>query len=379
MKNNYSEIIENYFKVEFTGKYTLDNILKATKILWNPQRSFKIIHVAWTNWKWSVSKMLFSILKNASKKVWVFTSPHLLDIKERFQTNSWLISDSTFVKIVEKIIELDIELSYFDKCVLVAFEYFKIEKCEYVILEVWLWGLHDTTNIIIPLITTITSISLDHQNILWDTLEKISFQKAGIIKKNIPIVLNFRNKVIEEKAKEKESEIIFSKKWYNTNLKWKFQKENAGLSYQIAKYIWIDKIIILSWLMQVEHKWRLDFIRHNLLIDWAHNLDSLIQLKNYIDSNLINKFDTIYYCFSIKRGKEVSLFLDVLWKDKNYIIVETNNIMLEKNENIEKSLNNYWINSTLLNPLDIIKKSEKEEKALYVVFWSLYMIWEFYK
>lgn len=129
---------------------------------------------------------------------------------------------------LDKIIKLNLTLSYFEKCVLIAFEFFKLHKCEYVILEVWVWWKLDTTNIVNPIITTITSIWYDHQLLLWNTLEKISEQKAWIIKKSIPVVLNIKNtpwkkfpwiEIIEKKALKENLKNKFDEIFYCFSIK----------------------------------------------------------------------------------------------------------------------------------------------------------------
>jgi dihydrofolate synthase/folylpolyglutamate synthase len=371
MIKTFQEAINNLFKIETVRDYTLDKIIEWTKLFGNPQNDFNIIHVAWTNGKWSVSKMVFSVLKNAWKKVWVFTSPHLNSIRERFETEKWLISELNFVENLNKILELKIEFSYFEKCVLLSFLYFRQCKCEYVILEVWFGWTLDSTNIVNPVITTITSIWYDHTQILWNTLEKISEQKAWIIKPWIPVVINHHNKVIEKKAKKEKSPIIFADKKIETNMLWDFQKWNAAIAYEISNYLGIDKKLIITGLKQVIHNWRLQFISNNLLVDWAHNLDSLIALKQYIDNNLLNKFDNIYYCIWLKKWKTLDMFYDIFWKESNYIWVDFKSEMLEDIK-IYKNLEILWVEQ-------IKDLSQKNKTALYVVFGSLYMIGEFLK
>ena len=371
MIKSFQKALDSIFKIEITKDYSLSNIEEAVKILWNPQNNFKIIHIAWTNWKWSVSKMIFSILKNSWKKVWVFTSPHLISIKERFETENWKITEEEFIKILNKIINLNIELSYFDKCVLIAFEFFKLKKCEYIILEVWVWWKLDTTNIVNPFLTIIASIWIDHQNLLWNTIEEISEQKAWIIKKNIPIILNFKNKIIEEKAELENAEIIFSDKKIKTNLLWEFQEKNAWLAYEAWKFLWIENKKILEWLKKVDHKWRLEFIKKNLLIDWAHNIDWLKELKYFIKKNLEKKIKKIFYCFSVKKWKNPEMIKKIFWKNKNYIFLDIKSEILEP-------VNNYKNIFEIKTKKFILEEVEKNPENLYIIFWSLYMIWEFY-
>jgi len=371
MIKTFKEAIENLFKNEIIKDYSLEKIKKATKLLWNPENDFKIIHVAWTNWKGSVSKMVFSVLKEAWKKVWVFTSPHLIDIRERFETDSGLITESDFVEILNRILDLKIDLSYFDKCVLIALLYFQKSKCEYVVLEVGFWWLLDTTNIVTPTITTITSIWYDHEDFLWNTLEEISYQKAWIIKPWIPVVLNHHNEVIENIALEKNASVIFTDKRIKTNLIWNHQEQNAVLAFEICKYLWISEPIILEWLQKVKHLWRLQFLSDNLLIDWAHNRESLISLKEYIDDNLAEKFDNIYHCIWLKKWKDINLIYNIFWKTQNYIWVDFNSEMLEDLSKIG--------NIELIKVENIKKLSQKNKNNLYVVFGSLYMVGEFLK
>lgn len=372
MIKNFQEAVDLIFKIEVTKDYSLKNIKQAVKLLWDPQDNFKIIHIAWTNWKWSVSNMIFSILKNAWKKVWVFTSPHLLSIKERFKTDIWEITEDEFVKILNRIINLNINLSYFDKCVLIALEFFKLKKCEYIILEVWVWWKLDTTNIVNPLLTIITSIWFDHQNLLWNTIEEISEQKAWIIKNGIPVILNFKNKVVEKKAKKENSKIIFSNERVKTNLLWEFQEKNAWLAYEAWKFLWIEKEEVLEWLQKVEHRWRLDLLRNNLLIDWSHNIDSLKELKNFIDIKLKDKFKNIFYCFSLKKWKNPKMITDIFWTNNNYCLLNIKSEMLEP---IDYYRNIFEIKTKE----EVLNEVESKPENLYVIFWSLYMIWEFYK
>lgn len=376
MIKSYDEAMKYIFDFERTKDYSLEKVKICAEKLWNPQNSYKIIHITWTNGKWSTCNMCFSVLKKRWKKVWIFTSPHLLDIRERFRSEKWMISKSDFVALVNKVLDLNIDISYFEKCTLIAFEYFKQIWCEYVVLEVWMWWLLDSTNIITPEITAITSIGYDHMELLWSTLEEIAYQKAGIIKTAKPVVLNIHNEVIEKTAKEKQSPIFFTDKLIKTNLVWNHQKKNAALAYEICKYIWVPENIISEWFKEVEHRWRLEYLKSNLIVDWAHNEQWLESLKTYL-SDIKKKYDKIFYCFSVKKGKDIKkLVIDRFWTDKDYIIVEQNHYMLEKLENIEKQIK--WVKYQIKKPDKIKELAEKNRNILYVVFWSLYMIWGFY-
>ena len=230
MIKSYEEALKYIFDSEIMRDYNLEKIKICAQKLWNPQNNYKIIHITGTNWKWSTCNMCFSVLKKRGKKVWIFTSPHLLDIRERFKTNDWLISESDFLEIINKILSLNVPLSYFENCTLIAFEYFKRAWCEYVVIEVWMWWLLDSTNIVNSEITSITSIWYDHMELLWHTLEDIAFQKAWIIKPGKPVVINIHNKVIENIAKGKQSPIIFTDKIHSNKYDLRLSEKKCRLS-----------------------------------------------------------------------------------------------------------------------------------------------------
>lgn len=365
----YSEAIKRVFIIEETRDYSLERVEKAIKLLWNPLKNIKIIHIAGTNWKWSTSKMVFSVLKNAGKKVWAFTQPHLLDLKERFITDSWEITEIEFVEFLNKILELKLNFSFFEKATLISFLLFEKREVEYAVIEVWFGGLFDSTNVVNPIITAIISIWIDHTKILWNTIEEISFQKAGIIKEGISIVYNHKNDVIKKIAEEKKAPIIFTKNKVKTNLIWEYQEKNAAIAFEICKYLKISEDLILKWLQKVEHFGRLQYITPNLLIDWAHNIAGLEELKKYLNS-LNNK--NIKLCFAVKKWKTADKILKIFWEN-NYILVNSENkLMVERAEKISKKFE-------VKTPEEIFELSKNNKNNLYVVFGSLYMIWDFLK
>lgn len=386
----YKEALERVFVIEETRDYSLERVEKAMKLLWNPLKNIKIIHIAGTNWKWSTSKMVFSVLKNAWKKVWAFTQPHLLDLKERFITDSWEITEKEFVEFLNKILDLKLKFSFFEKTTLISFLLFEKREVEYGVIEVWFWGLLDSTNVVSPVITAITSIWIDHTKILWNTIEEISFQKAGIIKEGIQVVYNHKNDVIKKVAKEKNAPIIFTKNKVKTNLIWEYQEKNASIAFEICKYLKISEDLILKWLQKVEHFGRLQYITPNLLIDWAHNKAWLVELKKYLLSLDFNKnicsadcwiSNNIKLCFAQKKWKNWDKILEVFDKENNFILVESENkLMVEKAEILkEKILENKNINLIIKTPEEIFELSQKNKNKLYLIFWSLYMIWDFLK
>ena len=159
--------------------------------LGNPERKFRSIHVAGTNGKGSVSHFLASILQEAGYKVGLYTSPHLVDFRERIRIGGEMIPQSAVVDFVEHHRDMfdRLHLSFFEMTVGMAFDYFAREGVDIAVVEVGMGGRLDSTNVITPLLSVITNIGLDHTQFLGDTLDKIAVEKAGIIKEGIPVVI----------------------------------------------------------------------------------------------------------------------------------------------------------------------------------------------
>src|ERR1051326_1920205 len=170
----------------------LDNTIAICKLLGNPEKKFRSIHVAGTNGKGSSSHLLAAIFQSAGYKSGLYTSPHLEDFRERIRINGKMIPKARVTKFVEEHRRLfeKIQPSFFEWTVGLAFDYFAKEKVDIAVIETGLGGRLDSTNVITPELSVITNISYDHQNLLGETLEKIAGEKAGIIKKNIPVVIS---------------------------------------------------------------------------------------------------------------------------------------------------------------------------------------------
>ncbi|KOH45797.1 bifunctional folylpolyglutamate synthase/dihydrofolate synthase [Sunxiuqinia dokdonensis] len=199
-------------------KDTLENTLVLDELFGFPHRNFKSVHVAGTNGKGSSSHLLASVLQEAGYKVGLYTSPHLIDFRERIKINGEMISEEAVVAFVDQFIKMNetaqLEPSFFEITVAMAFDYFRNQKVDIAMIEVGLGGRLDSTNIIRPEVSLITNISLDHTALLGNTIEKIALEKAGIIKESIPVVVsesnNMYNHVFEATAREKQSPIYFA-------------------------------------------------------------------------------------------------------------------------------------------------------------------------
>jgi len=191
----------------------------------NPQNRFRSIHVAGTNGKGSVSHFLAAILQKSGYKVGLYTSPHLVDFRERIRVNGEMVNQQYVVDFVENNKNMfdEIEPSFFEATMALSFDYFADREVDVAVIEVGLGGRLDSTNIILPELSIITNISFDHVGFLGDTLEKIAFEKAGIIKHNVPVIigeaLTDTKPVFEAKAKQENAFIFFAEELLNVQFK----------------------------------------------------------------------------------------------------------------------------------------------------------------
>ena len=197
-------------------KADLNNTIQLLDLLNNPHHNFKSVHVAGTNGKGSVSHMLASVFQEAGYKTGLYTSPHLRDFRERIRINGEMIPEENVVQFIETYKDKfeAMELSFFEMTVGMAFDYFAKEKVDMAIIEVGMGGRLDSTNLITPELSVITNIDFDHTKFLGDTRAKIAYEKAGIIKPNIPVVIGETHpetqQVFIDKAKECNSPIYFA-------------------------------------------------------------------------------------------------------------------------------------------------------------------------
>jgi dihydrofolate synthase/folylpolyglutamate synthase len=197
-------------------KANLDNIIALCDVIDNPQKNLKCIHIAGTNGKGSVTHIISSILQSQGYKTGTFTSPHYIDFRERIKINGVLIEEAFISSFVNKYHDdfAKIDASFFEITTALMFAYFHERNVDYCVIETGLGGRLDSTNVITPLLSVITNISLDHTQFLGDTLAKIAGEKAGIIKQNIPVVIGETQiktrEVFEQVAAQKSAKISFA-------------------------------------------------------------------------------------------------------------------------------------------------------------------------
>lgn len=212
-------------------KKDLGNIRSISEALGNPQSGFRSIHVAGTNGKGSVSHMLAAVLQDAGYKTGLYTSPHLVDFRERIRINGAMIDPENVLAFVQSHFELitRIQPSFFEITVAMAFDWFSRQGVDIAVVEVGLGGRLDSTNIITPELSVITNISLDHQQLLGSTLSEIAVEKAGIIKTHVPVVIGETHpetqEVFSDKAGEREAPLVFADQCWGITR----ERERAGM------------------------------------------------------------------------------------------------------------------------------------------------------
>src|SRR3989344_7371723 len=233
----YKKVLDELYSLDIR-KWTLglERIESLLKRLGNPEKKLKCIHVAGTNGKGSVCAMLHSILADVGYKVGLYTSPHLKKFNERIRINNKLISDNDIVKYYLMVKKYVTSQSFFEITTAMAFLYFADKKVDFAVLEVGLGGRLDATNVVVPLISVITNIGLEHTQFLGKTIKKIAYEKAGIIKNQVPVVTAAEGialAAIKKISNEKNSKLyIVNKKNANCRigLKGEFQKLNAAMA-----------------------------------------------------------------------------------------------------------------------------------------------------
>ncbi|MFT5914259.1 MAG: dihydrofolate synthase/folylpolyglutamate synthase [Bacteroidia bacterium] len=336
---------------ESAFKKSLDNIVAFCEYLGNPQSKFKSIHVAGTNGKGSSSHTIASILQSAGLKTGLYTSPHLKEFTERIRINGLEIGQSEVIEFVEKhqAFISTLQPSFFEMTVAMAFDYFAEKKVDYAIIEVGLGGRLDSTNIIQPEICLITNIGLDHQAMLGETLPEIAVEKAGIIKKNIPVIVSqFQPEVAEvfqQKAKEVNTCLTFASlkyKWFNNtlfrgkrklisdlpiSLKGNHQQANLVGAVAVCLELGISFHAIQDGVEEVveqtglKGRWQQLSQNPPTFCDVGHNEDGiqtiLAQLAQY-------RFEQLHIVWGMVSDKSHSNILEMLPKKANYYFCKPN-------------------------------------------------------
>lgn len=324
-------------------KKDLSNTILLANYLGNPEHKFESIHVGGTNGKGSCSHMLASILQEAGYKVGLYTSPHLKDYRERIKINGKEISKQFvmgFVKRHRSFFETN-SLSFFEMTVGLAFDYFAKQRVDVAIVEVGLGGRLDSTNIITPELSIITNIGLDHIKFLGNTLPKIASEKAGIIKKNIPVVIGETQPetkaVFLAKARGLNTKIFFADEYTHeftdTDLKGSYQQKNIKTVQQSISVLnhnstfKVSRLNIKKGLLKVVGstglmgRWQQLTGNPKIICDTAHNKEGLTYVVSQLKSET---YDKLHVVFGVINDKDLDDILPLLPTDANYYLCRPN-------------------------------------------------------
>ncbi|MCL9806688.1 bifunctional folylpolyglutamate synthase/dihydrofolate synthase [Flavobacterium amniphilum] len=346
---NYNETIEWMFAqlpmYQHQGasayKKDLTNTLLLAKHLGNPETKIKTIHVAGTNGKGSTSSMIASVLQEAGYKVGLYTSPHLKDFRERIKINGSMIPEKFIVDFIAEnrpFFTVN-SLSFFEMTVGLALDYFVKEEVDVAVIEVGLGGRLDSTNIISPLVSVITNIGFDHVQFLGNTLEGIAFEKAGIIKPNVPVVIGEYTKETREvfmnKANECDSEIYFASDLitedYPCSLLGDYQFHNKKSVVQAIKvlkdYFLVSEEQLHAGLINVVEntgllgRWQQLQSNPKVICDTAHNSHGLKIVLNQVQKE---KFEQLHIVLGVVNDKDLDDILPLFPKNAKYYFCKPN-------------------------------------------------------
>ena len=365
---NYQETVNWLFKQlpmyqrqgKAAYKADLKNTLELDQYFDHPHQQFISIHIAGTNGKGSASHMLASVLQESGHKVGLYTSPHLKDFRERIRVNGKMVSEDFVVQFVSKHSKKfeEIKPSFFEMTVAMAFDYFAKEKIDIAVVEVGMGGRLDSTNIITPDLSIITNIGLDHTAFLGNTLPEIAKEKAGIIKKGVPVIIGETQieteTVFTEIAENLRSELYFADKWYESDyemftvdnkqifnikngnvifysnlkldLKGLYQKRNLitvlrsidilkSKGYSIEKkyiYSGLEKVVVNTGL---QGRWQILSYNPTIVCDTGHNLEGM---RLVLDQIRNTPYEKLHMVLGVVDDKDIDKLLLILPKNAEY-------------------------------------------------------------
>jgi dihydrofolate synthase/folylpolyglutamate synthase len=340
-------------------KKDLSNTLRLCEYLDNPHKKIKTIHIAGTNGKGSTSHMLAAVLQTAGYKTGLYTSPHLRDFRERFRVNGEMIDKEfvvDFVKRIQPAID-ETEPSFFEITVAMAFDYFVYKQVDVAVIETGLGGRLDSTNVVTPEVAVITNIGWDHMNLLGNTLPEIAFEKAGIIKPQVPVIIGETaaetKPVFEKVAAEKQAPLIFADKQRYV-AEWKYEHHQLVLQvsptgsderatyhldlpgyYQTKNFITVLETVhhlqkagykitdahVHEALKQVKKltglhgRWEVIHANPVVVLDVGHNEDGIKQITAQIE---LSDHQHLHIVIGMVKDKEIEKVLALLPKEATY-------------------------------------------------------------
>ncbi|MBR6888702.1 MAG: bifunctional folylpolyglutamate synthase/dihydrofolate synthase [Selenomonadaceae bacterium] len=406
---------------QFGVKEGLERTKKLAAALDNPQNFYRTIHVTGTNGKGSVCAMLAEMLKLQGLRVGLFTSPHLesyceririydgknyeasnphglrMDAATNFKTSKRYgatavcqlskscgenISEADFAEMIFRVKNSGVEATHFETLTLAAFEYFKIRAVDVAVVEVGMGGTFDSTNIIAPELCIITTVALDHENILGD-LNGIARNKAGIIRANVPTVTGVtageQLEIIRAVAKEKNSPLyeVTTPANVKINLRGEYQKFNAAIAIKAAQVLGIDDEKIYSALAHVEWPGRFEIFKNSsgvIVIDGAHNPHGATALRESLDKNFPH--GKRIWVFGVLADKNFAEMIKILFRAEDFVIVTPpNSERAASTEIICKNLREHAINCVAVeNNFEAVERLKNLTGDVKIIAGSLYLI-----
>ena len=369
-------------------KKDLSNITLICEHLNNPQNNFKSIHVGGTNGKGSCSHMLSSILQEAGYKVGLYTSPHLVDFRERVRLNGEMISKDSVSEFMLHNFDFfeSNNVSFFEMTVGLAFNYFSFNKVDIAIIEVGMGGRLDSTNIITPILSLITNISIDHTKFLGSNISDIAREKAGIIKEKTPIVIGETQDEIKsifiDVANTKSSEIVFADDFiydnYDCDLQGIYQKKNIKTVLKASEILQqndykINDVHIKTGLNNVSNntgfKGRWQVIQNNPLIicDTAHNIAAL---KEVISQLIRLEYSKLYFIVGFSDDKDLDKISKIFPENSEYYFVKPKVDRGKDSQEVKQifeSNNRIGITQNSVNEaINQIKKTSSKDDVIFI-------------
>lgn len=398
----FPALLKTLFNLQRLGiKLGLEHTFRLLDFIGNPQDDLAMIHVAGTNGKGSTCAMIASILHASGKNVGLYTSPHLIRFNERIRVNGYPIPDKKIIKFMKKMDSAiqEIEPTFFETTTAMAFDYFRGKKVDVAVIETGLGGRLDSTNVIEPEVTVISHISMDHMNILGKDIEKIANEKAGIIKRNVPLIISEQMPIVKnillKKAKYEKAPVTelgvlsnisattsgtnfqYKDDQYFTSLIGDHQALNAGLAIECINQFEpeLQKKIIHYGLRKVSWPARIQQLGDRLYYDVAHNENGLAFFLKTIRSMFVDA--PIIGLFCLKGDKEFKYLAKNLTGQFSTLFVTTDkNRILLSAEKLSEKLEFYGIKNEAVDSVSsgIYKLKELiTDSGVGIIFGSHYI------
>ena len=370
--NSFSDALKYLEQLWIFGiKEGLERTQELAAALGQPQNFYRTIHVTGTNGKGSVCAMLAEILKAQGLRVGLFTSPHLESYCERIKINGKNISEEDFAEMIFRVKDCNVAATHFETLTVAAFLYFKLRAVDVAVVEVGLGGTFDSTNIITPELSVITTVALDHENVLGD-LKNIALNKAGIIRPNVPTVTGATGEpleIIRRVAAEKNSQLyeVSSPADIELNLRGEYQKFNAAIAIKAAQVLGIDDEKIFPALKHVHWPGRFEVIKNSsgvVVIDGAHNPHGAAALRES------------FWLFGVLKDKNFDEMIKILFRADDFVIVtEVPSERTSKPETICEILRGRGVECVVVeNNLAAVERLKNSVAEIKIVAGSLYLI-----